>query len=608
MEFEGSRQRLTRAGLSALAVLVGAAMGPAASGVSADPIPADPFTEPPPAFEGGVAKPRRLVSPEPPRHPFMAPNGRSNIHNDAYQTDAYRGAGPLGREMTVSSTFELADCASVTFDSKGRIVTICVGVDRPTLKVFDARTLEEKASMPLPPRNQGGGSIFTDFSGGGYFYLDNEDRAVFATNTRHLMVVAVRDTAGGGVALVTERDYDLTGAVPSGDKIISALPDYSGRLWFVSVEGVVGTVDPASGQVRARPLGEDVANSFALDDSGGVYVVTVQALYRLDAGGDGAPTVTWRQVYRNSGISKPGQVNAGSGTTPTVMAGGRIAITDNADPMNVVVYERGADVAGARLVCEEPVFRKGASATDNSLIAAGRSMVVENNYGYTGPTSTTEGATTEPGLARVDIRKNGEGCRTVWRSNEIAPTVVPKLSLETGLVYTYTKPERSDRTDAWYFTALDFCTGVRQYRRLTGTGIGFNNNYAPISLGPDGSAYVGVLGGLVRVADSVRPRGPARGTPRGCAFRPRLALRLSARRGRGCLRPPVSAALVGKDRALVRRVRFRLGRRVRTDARPPFRTTLLNRARRGGTRVARTRVTLRGGRTVRVRKRFRICG
>ncbi len=599
---------MSRAGLTALAVLVAGAIGPAVSGVSADPIPADPATEPPPAFEGGVATPRRLVSPEPPRHPFMAPNGRSSIHDDAFQTDAYRGAGPLGREMTVTSTFELADCASVTFDTKGRIVTICVGVDRPTLKVFDARTLEEKASMPLPPRNPGGGSIFTDFSGGGYFYLDNRDRAVFATNTRHLMVVAVRDTAGGGVALVTERDYDLTGAVPSGDKIISALPDYSGRIWFVSVEGVVGTVDPASGAVRARPLGEDVANSFAVDDSGGVYVVTTQALYRLDAGGDGAPIVTWRQVYRNSGISKPGQVNAGSGTTPTVMAGGRISITDNADPMNVVVYRRSAEVAGARLVCEEPVFRKGASATDNSLIAAGRSIVVENNYGYTGPPSTTEGATTEPGLARVDIRKNGRGCRTVWRSNEIAPTVVPKLSLETGLVYTYTKPARSDRIDAWYFTALDFCTGVRQYRRLTGTGIGFNNNYAPISLGPDGAAYVGVLGGLVRVADAVPPKGPPRGTPRGCAFRPRLALRLIARRGRGCLRPPVSAALVGKDRALARRVRFRLGRRVRTDGRAPFRATLLEGARRPVKRVARVRITLKGGRTVRLRKRFSVCG
>ena len=35
------------------------------------------------------------------------------------------------------------------------------------------------------------------------------------------------------------------------------------------------------------------------------------------------------------------------------------------------------------------MFRAGASSTDQSLIAAGRSIITENNYGYTGPTSFT---------------------------------------------------------------------------------------------------------------------------------------------------------------------------------------------------------------------------
>ena len=56
-----------------------------------------------------------------------------------------------------------------------------------------------------------------------------------------------------------------------------------------------------------------------------------------------------------------------------------------------------------------------------------------------------------------------------------------------------------DGLDAWYLTALDFRTGRTVYRRLAGTGFGFNNNYAPVTLGPDGTAYVGVLGGLVEL-------------------------------------------------------------------------------------------------------------
>ena len=45
-------------------------------------------------------------------------------------------------------------------------------------------------------------------------------------------------------------------------------------------------------------------------------------------------------------------------------------------------------------------------------------------------------------------------------------------------------------------------TGRRAWSVLTGVGLGHNNNYAPITFGPDGTAYVGVLGGLVTVRDT----------------------------------------------------------------------------------------------------------
>src|SRR5205823_5355459 len=143
-----------------------------------------------------------------------------------------------------------------------------------------------------------GGSPFTDFSGGGYFYLDNQDRAVVPTTTGHIWVVG---ESGNGFAL--ERDYDITSAVPVGDKIESALPDWSGRIWFVSAKGVVGYVDPASGAVHSINTGEAIGNSFATDETGGVYVVTEAALYRFDVGIDGAPAVAWRSSYANDGIS-----------------------------------------------------------------------------------------------------------------------------------------------------------------------------------------------------------------------------------------------------------------------------------------------------------------
>ena len=123
-----------------------------------------------------------------------------------------------------------------------------------------------------------------------------------------------------------------------------------------------------------------------------------------------------------------------------------------------------------------------------------RSIIAENNFGYS-IAATQGGGTTTPGLQRVKVNRKLDDCRTVWRSEEIAPSVVPKASAQTGLVYTYTKPDAAG--DPWYLTALDFRTGETRWKRLAGTGLGFNNNYAPITIGPDGRIYLGVLGGMV---------------------------------------------------------------------------------------------------------------
>jgi hypothetical protein len=467
-------------------------------GQAPPPIPQGPNAGVP-TFLGTAATLDPTAGFDVPRHPLMAPNGRSNLHNDAYQTDSYRWAGPLGDRPASSSALFSRECASITIDSQGRLVTICVGLDKPVLAMLHPQTLQVLAAMDLPPRNLGP-NPFQDFSGGGYFYLDDRDRAVISAGNRHILVVAeTGGTANPGFAL--RRDYDVSSAVGEGDALISALPDWAGRIWFASRDGVVGMVRRASGQVRRVDTGEPIGNSFAVDETGGVYIVTKKAMYRFDVA-DGRPAVTWRRTYPNIGTTKPGQTQAGSGTTPTLLGRRYVAITDNADPMAVLVYDRRRRVNGSRLVCRQPVFRKGASATDQSLVAGRRSLIAENNYGYTGPTSTMNGGVTRPGVERVDLDLDGRGCHSVWRSAVRAPSVVPKLSLAAGLVYTYTKPKRNDAIDAWYLTALDFDTGKRVYSRLAGTGFGYNNNFAPVTITPNGTAYVGVLGGLTRFRDA----------------------------------------------------------------------------------------------------------
>jgi hypothetical protein len=586
--------------VTALGLVLGV---PHAAG-AATPIPEGPDGGPPPPLIGKPAVQRPVSVPRIPRHPFMAPNDRSNLHNDAFQTDANRGPGPLGRGMRRVSTFFANDCASITFDSRGRIVTICVGLARPTLYMLDPKTLDTLASMTLPPREMPSPDFFHDFSGGGYFYLDNRNRAVMLTNDRHLYVV--RETAGPGFAI--ERDYDLNGAIGLMDKPFSALPDWSGRYWFVTTKGTVGTVNRASGKVASLklPNGEGIQNSFSVDTDGGVYLVSNLALYRFEAGPGGEPKVIWRTAYPNSGIHKPGQADASSGTTPTIMRGGLVAITDNADPMDIMVYRKARTVAGARLVCRQPVFKKGASANDQSLNVAGRAMIVENNYGYSGPDATEQGATTSPGLARVDLDADGSGCHRVWTSKEVAPTVVPKISLPNGLVYTYTKPARDDGSDFWYLTALDFRTGRTVYRFRAGEGLGYNNNYAPITIGPDnGAVYIGVLGGMAMLRDSRSPpRHPPRVKPKA---KPRLFLGVRWRRP--CAFGHVRARVRGKDVPKVASAVFFVGaKRVGRDFSRPYRRRIkLSRRRHDRIYTIRARVRLVDGRRKTVHRKVRVC-
>jgi hypothetical protein len=454
-------------------------------------------------FTGQVAKPRPVAAPRVPRHPFMAPNGRNAVHNDAYQTDTYRNSGPLGRRTRVFSQSidgagGLGSCGiTIAFDKRSRLITTCISATSVELRLMD-KDLDTVASHDLPPRIIPPGVNPLQSPGGAYFYVDNRDRAVVSIG-RQIFVVAVR-----GNSLERVRTYDLSSAIPADDQLNSALPDWSGRLWFVTRQhGIVGVLDPASGRVLGtRRTGEAIGNSFAMDETGGVFIVTDKAQYRFDATRAGAPRVSWRVRYDNVGIKKPGQFDAGSGTTPTLMGRKYLSIADNAARMKVVVIRRAKRLPRGqrRVVCEQPVFRRGAGATENSIIATGRSMIVENNYGYfPPPEATSNGQTTRPGVERVDIRRGGKGCRTVWKSSEISPSTVPKLSLASGLIYIYTKPK--GLPDAWYLTAVDFHSGRTVWRRLLGTGVLFNVHYAGITISPSGDLYAGVLGGTVALAD-----------------------------------------------------------------------------------------------------------
>jgi hypothetical protein len=178
-----------------------------------------------------------------------------------------------------------------------------------------------------------------------------------------------------------------------------------------------------------------------------------------------------------------------------------VAIADNADPyVHALVYWRGTSMTGSRLVCSVPLFPAYQGAVNNAFSATDTSLVIENTYGYVDASSVTGGATTVPGISRVDLVPATETCELVWTSNLSVPPAAGKLSIQDGRFYCYTKnPDPVGGTDPWTFSAVDFDTGAPLYQVLTGYGTPYDDHYSSISVAPDGTAYVGVTSGMLRI-------------------------------------------------------------------------------------------------------------
>jgi outer membrane protein assembly factor BamB len=437
-------------------------------------------------------------------NPFLAPNGRNGIHGDGWATDVHDAPGPTSADAQVklrSMSSGLGGlCATAVFDSDGRLFSVCTDLLNMRLVALDPVTLEILAEHRMPTRASNRSlnleAVQSDTSGGAYFHLLKGDRPLIANAEGHLQIFRFE-----GDHFELESDWDLTPQLPDGAHIVDALPDHTGLYWVITREGHIGTFNAETEVLKFVSLaGEEVQNSVAIA-SDGVYLVSSHALYRFEADADGEPSFSYRIPYDRGSAKKPGAINQGSGTTPTLLPGGLVAISDNADAeVHVLVYHRLQDHEGERKICETPVFEAGEGFTENSLIGYQRSLIIENNYGYGGPLSN---AWAKPGLTRVDVRKDFSGCDVVWTNTDVeGMTPVAKLSTQTGLVYTYTRSPRDNSAGSIFsFTAVDYFTGKKVFDVKVGEDNAVNNNYGPITLAADGTAYVGVLNGLVSIAD-----------------------------------------------------------------------------------------------------------
>lgn len=429
------------------------------------PVPPAPGVWAGPGYVGRPSSPHPVPVADVPRNPHRAAG------------DPADRPGPLGHQPEVDTAwFGLQRCGRLELTSSDRILALCVGRSGRTLRLVDRDSLRPLATEDLPdvPRDAA--------CDGEAVYLDAADRAVVATGDRR--VLAVRTATDGEPDLATAAEWDLKPYVPHGDCVVTLAPDWSGRIWWASHAGLVGTVDPASGRVGVVDLGEEVDRGITTDE-GGAYVVTDQALHRLAVGEDATPLPVWRTRY--AGVA---------GSAPVLLDGGVVAITDEVDDRLGVVLLARAD--GGQ-VCRQSVFETGDGATDSDLAPLGSGVVVTNNDGYASPRSTLLGFTSQPGVARVDVVDGA--CVLAWTSDVVSPASGVVASRANGLLYAWTKRPSLTGVSAWYLTAIDADTGRNRWGVRTGTGLLAGSDGSRIMLDRDGAAWLGTLAGLVRVRD-----------------------------------------------------------------------------------------------------------
>ena len=482
------------------------------------------------------------------KHPRMSPHSNS-LHDDCRATDVSEWAGPSSADPVVHLFQNQASfaglCPAFAFDADERMLTISFSKGKAHLMAFEPRNLDLIDVAPLPGRSvkvgdlllHGLGGIFNDTSGGAYFFVDHAGSVVVPTVRDEIWVVG-RDSAGGFGqttilpvnAALSQRTHD--------DKLTACLPDWepdahgSDYYWFTTREGIVGlasrgqnkVVDTFDLRAQAPAINqaqEQIQNSFAVGPKG-AFIVSSHAMYRFARNGEKIEKV-WRSGYcrldmgKGTGCpmnedlngkapkKKPGQIDFGSGTTPTLLGDEWVVIGDAERTVQACVYSQETGELRGRI----PLFAGRHSACENSFIGHGDVVLAGNTYGYIDPfdlflRSLRAMRRKEHGYTRLEITPGDGNPKQGWDKPQLeVMSAPPKLSQQTGLVYAYTMQRKGLLQRTWSLDGIDFRTGEVVYRVpvFSGRQMAHDNAWGSMTIGPDKSLFICNWKGFLKIGD-----------------------------------------------------------------------------------------------------------
>lgn len=357
------------------------------------------------------------------------------------------------------------------------------------------------------------GNPLADIVAGAYTVLDAD--GVFYSTTA-TTVRAFRDAVpddpvsdivlAGRIDLATEGGGTLRGLGLTWDGILVAVSS-TGRVVALSRE--LEVVDEVW-------LDGEVSNSHAIDENGGIYIVTSEAMHRVQWTGNGLSTDpadgAWQAAYQTgSDDVAGGRLGAGSGSTPSLMDAGDdrlVVITDARPLMHLVLFWRDGIPAGwqapegadPRVAGELPVRfgepDRTSSISEQSVLVMGQGAVVVNNdYGdSTGLEPILQGIAS-PGVEKFVWDPTADTLSSVWSIPDLAcPNGIPSASVADRRMYCVGK-----RGPDWTIEVIDWDDGTPLFHVPMGPEDRYNSAYAATEIGANGEILTGTLEGTVRV-------------------------------------------------------------------------------------------------------------
>ena len=501
-----------------------------------------------------------------PRNPFLADSVNAMPHNDPAQQDSVARKGPMGPTRTLTSAdidyqtvgpAHFGTAISGVYADGHRVMWSngldrIVKIDHESYEVLDEYFFDselsysgKEAEESIAFFNQDNGSAAAIRRAGQemakyrnlsqvYTLLDKDHTYFIGSKEGVISAYSDEKIGDSRSAIVKKAEYRLPAYVTG--PMVGINMSYDGWLLVVTEHGYLAAVKRDFSEVKVTRLhfsdGAEtkktgrsgkgwIRNGFAVDDDGGIYLVSQNHMHKVIWDGkdfsqhesDGA----WTAQYLNGW-------GHGSGATPSLMGFGDedqvVVITDGEAVMNVVLFWRNKipkdwqTVKGApsrRIAAMQPVTMDDptvkAIQSEQSVVVSGYGAMVVNNNPRNAPAGFPTKAHglligflgSYPDYQPYGVQKFlwNPLTRTMnsqWVNKSISsPSCVPLVSAGSNQVYLI-----GARDNQWVLEALDWTTGESEFHYVIGDQR-YNVLFSGTSIDQQGRIHYGTPWGRVRL-------------------------------------------------------------------------------------------------------------